>query len=266
MTAGKGRWSSATPVSGKKAHWAQVALAGGLRAAAPLRPTFPSLGCARSKPQAPREPLSLALPPPAARRSPALCFLIWPRSAPITTVHTLPTASPALDGQAEACVWTPAPLHGADANAPAACAHPAERIKSERPFSGSFLIAPSLTQAPFVDCLCPGCWNREERNTVSGGRWSAPCVCCAPRPGVSSTPHHWPLLGPHTPRFGASGTPAEDASPLSRDSLPASLGCGFSCAKLQCRLSFYICCLPGRTVCFKGSHVRCQSWNKQRAL
>lgn len=92
-------------------------------------PRSPPLGCARSKPQAPWEPLSLALTPPAARHSPALCFLIWPRSAPITTVHTLPTASPARDGQAEACVWTPAPLHGADANAPAACAHPAYAYK-----------------------------------------------------------------------------------------------------------------------------------------
>lgn len=94
---------------------------------------------------------------------------------------------------------------------------PPTRIKSERPFSGSFLIAPSLPQAPFVDCLCPGCWNREDKNTVSGGRWPAPCVCGAPRPGVGSTPHHWPLLAPHTPRCGASGTPAGDASPLSRD-------------------------------------------------
>ena len=145
---------------------------------------------------------------------------------------------------------------------------PRTHITSERPFSGSFLIAPSLTQAPFVDCLCPGCWNREERNTISGGRWPAP-VSVGPPPRVQLPPQPR-ITGPSSLRtLRGARLPEHPPKMLLLSPWPlltASLGCGLPCARLQWRLPFCIRRLPGCTMRFKRSHVRCQSWNKQRAL
>lgn len=251
MTAGKGGWTCAAPVSGRRAHRAQVAPAGGLRV--PLPGTAPALN--RRLPQSPSgQPCCLSLPV-VTQPSAVSAAAVLPDPAPLSH-HPSPLSARCRrpprphDGQAEACVRSPAPLHGADTTSLPCVTTPPPRVASERPFSGSSLTAPSLTQTRFADCVCPGCGKREEGNTASGGRWPAPGVCSAPRPGVGSVPHHRPLPAPHTGRCGACGTPAEMLllSPVTQ-----TLGRGFSRAKLQCRLSFYICCLPGRTVRFKGS-------------
>lgn len=96
VTAGKGGWPCAAPVSGRRAHRAQVAPAGGLRA--PLPGAAPALN--RRLPQSPSgRPCCLPLPF-VTQPSAVSAAAVLPDPAPLSTHHRCPPAADARPGPA----------------------------------------------------------------------------------------------------------------------------------------------------------------------
>lgn len=159
-------------------------------------------------------------------------------------------------------VCGPLPIHGADATAPASCAHPADMSALSHQLLPH---RPRLNTSPFVGFTsAPGCWAGKREIPSQATELASPCVCRAPVPEFSSPAR---ITGPS--RSAHSGCAASEHPAWSSLSVALTNGIyGLWFPALSCSVGylFIYVVFPAAPCALKTESVRCQSGNKQRAL